>query len=190
MLFAAVILAAVTAPAFAGTINFAATYTTQSGYGCSISCISTPPQFLPGPFTGQFSLTSSQLGVDGSYDVSASLLSAFFRSEPGATSSLTALAIVTGGKVSDVTIDFTENFPVPVFSSTETITYTASGGSFMDSTVVSGVLSLTNRGVYSIAELPPAPIPEPASAGSLAIGLGLMISAWLFNWRRKRNTGV
>ena len=168
------VLAAAALPAAAATINFEITYTTQSGTGCSISCISIPTSLLPPPYTRDFSLTPVQLATDGSYDISAFVGPTLIVNQPGASFTLTALAIVSGGTVTDATIAFSETYPVPLLNSTALIDVTASGGGFTDLREVD-IVSTSLQGVYSIAELPPSPVPEPATFAVAATGLALLL---------------
>lgn len=168
------VLAAVAMPAAAAPIDFAITYTTLSGEGCSVSCFSLPADLLPGPYSFEFSLTPAQLATDGSYDISTSIGPFLFVNQPGASSSLTALAIVSGGVVTDATVAFSETYPVPLLSSTALIDFTASGATFIDLSEVS-IVSSTLEGVYTIAELPPAAAPEPATFAVAAVGLALLL---------------
>jgi hypothetical protein len=188
-LIAAGILAVTTVSASAGTINFAITYTTQSGTGCSISCLSIPTSLLPAPYTKDFSLTTAQLGTNGSYDISTFIGPTLIAPEPGASVSVMAMAIVSGGLVTDAPITFSETYPVPLLSSTATINLTASGGSFTDFREVS-IVSTNLQGVYSIAELPSTPIPEPGSSAAVATGLGLLVSARWSARRRRLGPGI
>lgn len=168
------ILTAGAIPAAASTINFEITYTTQSGEGCSISCFSIPANLLPPPYTKDFSLTSAQLAADGSYDIFSFLGPTLILTQPGETFTLTALAIVAGGVVTDATIAFTENYPVPLLNSTALVAITASDGTFRDFREVS-VVSTDLLGVYTIAELPASPTPEPATFAVAAVGLALLV---------------
>lgn len=168
------VLAVAAMPAAAATIDFGITYTTLSGTGCSISCFSLPTALLPAPYTIDFSLSSSQLAADGSYDISSFLLPSLFVDQPGESFTLTALALVSGGVVTDATVAFSETYPVPLLSSSALLEYTASGGSFRNFREVS-IVSTDLIGTYSIAELPAAPVPEPATFALGAAGLALLL---------------
>lgn len=165
--------AAIGVPAVASTIDFSVTYTTTSGQGCSVSCIPLPPDLLPAPYSIDFSLDSAQLAADGSYDISSFFEPVLFVDQPDASFTLTALAIVSGGVVTDATVSFSETYPVPLLSATALIDFAAGNSTFINLSEIS-VVSSTLQGVYTIAELPPATVPEPATCAMAAVGLALL----------------
>lgn len=164
----------------AGIITYQADYLVVSAQFCFTFCF---PGTTGGTFSETFTLSSSQLATDGSYDVTSSLSPSFV--VPGWTvSGYTADAMVAGGAVTDLAINYSATAESTIVVSFSTSGFNASGGSWSrsDSTVAPGLSSNSDAssGTYTIRQLPAA-TPEPVS-GALA----LSGTTLLFLLRRKR----
>lgn len=182
LLLAALALVLFAGQARAGVITYQAEYLVLSAETCFTICF---PTTTGGTFQETFTLTSSQLAIDGSYDVTSSLSPSFVL--PGWTiGGYTADAKVAGGAVTDLAIGYsaTAETTNPLFSSFSNTLFTASGGSWSrsDSTVTPGLSSNSDSssGTYTIQPLPAA-TPEPM-CGVLTLGGAALLSIL----RRKR----
>lgn len=166
------------AEAWAGTINYQADYLTVSGQNCTNSfCFPITPGAT---FVEAFTINSTQLGTDGSYDVTGSLNPTL--PIPGwTTSTFIADAVVSGGAVTDLVLNFTANVSSsnPITGSTfQNTSFQASGGNWSTngSFVNTGLeTSGSNNaaGTYTVLATP-VTTPEPGSVGLVVAGALLM----------------
>jgi len=187
-----IVFLAVAAEASAGPTTFQVDYTVQT----ATQCVAFPfPGFPPcspasvaAPPSQTFVLTSAQLLVDGPYDVSPALSPGFIELpfQPGCpfgmclfTSSLSAMAIVSGNLLTDLTIAFSEGLSTDPRSNPLTFAYVlnASSGNWSFEKKIgppNGLTTITAAGVYSIQQF--AAVPEPAS---LVLVVGGLFGLWI-----------
>lgn len=192
---------------FADTINFDVNYTgagndCTSSQGSPFSCTAVTESFI-----GTFSLTSAQLGTDGSWDVSSSLnITAPFDGQPlsispgstlgGVPDPATATAITSAGLVTDLVVSFSPVFsqsgPVSIFLSynlnAKDNAYTIADDSrtsvSFPSGGVEGEETRNTSGTYTISEV--ITTPEPAS---IVLFLSGLISAAAFGAFKRQAAG-
>ena len=142
---------------------------------------------VPGtPFDDTFSLTSTQLANNGTYDISSTLnqFSGYFPPVSGSTVNLLADATVNGGTVSNLFISFSAEYTNPLDGAESYIGFSASNGTFTSSQSSfipgGGASSSSQTGTYTVSAVAPAVTPEPAAFGLLGAGLAAL------RFRRRR----
>lgn len=156
----------------AAALEVVVEYETMGGESC-LRFVCTP--ITPGArFEKRFTVPGAALAGDGSVDVSASLDPAF-TAPPGTSSfSLVAQAVVAGGTVVDLVLDWDRTITntIPIIDVTTVVIdrFDASGGSWSRSSLTSSTLSSSSssaQGSYTVTV-----VPEPGAAPLLALGLG------------------
>ena len=166
--------------AHAATMAFEVEYTTLFSQICfsHAGCFTLPNT----PFARTFTLDSSQLAIDGVYDVTGSLdPSPIFTPAPGATFtiSLAADAVVSGEHVIDLVIDFLETTERDVANGQieTSSSFAASSGIWSRATSTSDPFGLGGssraNGTYIVQQVQQVPVPEPSTL-LLMLGGGLL----------------
>ena len=174
LFIAPALLALAAGQATAGTITFEVDYLTLTSEICSPTCF----QLGGGDtFAQTFTLDSTQLAVDGSYDVGASLSPGFLPSGWSVDSN-TATAQVAGGTVTDLILNLSASIQAtgPVGTTFQSASFSESAGQWSQfgSVFVSGIdvsETTSSTGLYTIQQLA---TPEPAGGVPAAAGFGLI----------------
>jgi PEP-CTERM motif len=163
---------------FVGTAASATTFDIHYVPNPQTVCIGPICVQIPGtPFDDTFSLTSTQLGSNGTYDITSTLnqFSGYFPPPSGATVNLTADATVAGGTVSSIFISFSSEYTNPFDGAESNVGFSASNGTFnseQSSFIPGGGSSSSSQsGTYTVSAVAPAVTPEPAALSLLGAGL-------------------
>lgn len=161
------------AQAAASPVSVQVEYLTTHGQSC-IRAFCVPLQGGT-TFSKSFTIDSTLLAIDGSYDVSSTLVPPFVFPPGTSSSALDVEAVVVGGAVVDLRVHFyaSGSVSVPILGTTySSQSFDAGDGSWSSANSSSNSLSNSSGsagGTYALTM-----VPEPASAALVGLGIVLL----------------